>query len=492
MGEKMNAEEKVAMRLVLIEEICDFFNEEEPDGYEELIHSTALAFNNPFKCASKKQSKNLAETSKQIYAAIMKEDGLSAADRFFLENEGTFEEEELDHLNSIRRAFWSFFYIQLVKGPNEYEIIDTNNAAVYQLRSIDELGLKKGSMVFTSIIPDIGGYWNFFGAISTYEGEKVVKQVEMGKKRKELSDLYNSEFREYFKKRIIHFASVSECEEAMDNFIRWQYERREKENPASDSNSHHLPEFHLPEGIGQVAMISTSVGVALSPLFAQFIDLISGKFPKEKIRKMFKDMLMRQDLFNDPIIETIWLEYKPDFLCLACDSFSDITDEGSFVKKLLYYRPAIFDSKHLTTVLVENGGPVDDIWSAASPMFFSHNGTGHSSITEANLEDFLPILVAIESTITKLYCQHREIKDTDVMASLKTLRDNPGDYSNDTLSDEIRNKIRKVLIETRKYDNRDVSLAASYVLNSVKLHHSSGGSRGYLDFIDGIFGKLLE
>ncbi len=100
--------------------------------------------------------------------------------------------------------------------------------------------------------------------------------------------------------------------------------------------------------------------------------------------------------------------------------------------------------------------------------------------------------MVMESAIMQFYRSHREIRDEEVLASLKDIRDAPGHPSDDELSEEIRDEIRKILVKTHKYDERDVSLAASYVLNSVKRHHSSGGSRGYLEFMDGIFGKSLE
>lgn len=488
----MNPEEKIELRYSIIEDICDFFSDEDPDGYEDVMDAAGSAFDRRFTGASKKRSEELREASKEIYAAILKGGkGISAADRFFVDNESAFDEDELEAVNSIRRAIWSFFLVQSVKGPDQYELIDTNNSAVYRVRTIDELELETGSILFSSIIPDDGQFWQFFGGISSYGGDNAEKQVELAKKRKEMSDLYDSEFREYFKSRIANFQSASECEKAMTGFIRWQNGMREKENPDLDSNAPRLNEFHLPEGMdGPVAMISTSAGIAFSWLFAKFLDFTSGKFPKEKTRKMFLELLVRQDLFDDPMLEAIWHDYKSDLLRLACDSFPDVTDEESFVKKLLHYRPAIFDPKHLTLALVENGEPVDDLWSPASSMFFSHRGTGHQSITDANREDFLPLLVTVEATITQFYRRHRETKDKEVLASLKEIRDNPDHRSGDALAGEILDELRKLLIKTRIYDKRDVSLAASYILNSVKRHHSSGGSRGYLEFIDGMLGDF--
>lgn len=106
----------------------------------------------------------------------------------------------------------------------------------------------------------------------------------------------------------------------------------------------------------------TSAGIEFSFLFDQFLKLISRKYSKRKTQNMLIETLTRYDLFDDAILETLWLEYRQDILRLAYDTFPGVVDEESFMRKLLYYRPALFDPKHLLISLV-NKEETDDIWS---------------------------------------------------------------------------------------------------------------------------------
>lgn len=118
-------------------------------------------------------------------------------------------------------------------------------------------------------------------------------------------------------------------------------------------------------------------------------------------------------------------------------------------------------------------------------------GTGITAINDENREAFYPLLLAIEETIWNHYSNDSSLKDSDIIESLKKIRDNvfSRDINFDGLGNHIITKIKLVLF-LNKYDRRDISLSISSVLKSAKLHRSVGGSRGYLDFISQFFNQM--
>lgn len=111
-------------------------------------------------------------------------------------------------------------------------------------------------------------------------------------------------------------------------------------------------------------------------------------------------------------------------------------------------------------------------------------GTGFDAINDENDDAFYPILFTIEETIYLHYKKDFSLDDSQIIASLKTLRgnilSNKADYN--ALENAIIDKI-KIAMHVNLYSKRDVLLSISKILNSVKLHRSMGGKRGYLDFI---------
>ncbi|MBU0756641.1 MAG: hypothetical protein KKF44_01125 [Nanoarchaeota archaeon] len=119
------------------------------------------------------------------------------------------------------------------------------------------------------------------------------------------------------------------------------------------------------------------------------------------------------------------------------------------------------------------------------------NGTGINAINDANTEAFMPLLSIIEETIWRNYSKNNVLKDINIIESLKTLRNNI--FSNNAKFNEMEKDILnqvKISLFFNNYDKRDLSLSISKVLKSVKLHRSTGGSRGYLNFISGFFEEM--
>ena len=130
--------------------------------------------------------------------------------------------------------------------------------------------------------------------------------------------------------------------------------------------------------------------------------------------------------------------------------------------------------------------------SYAMANLCKENGTGIEAINETNREVFYPIIMAIEESIWIKYSKDSSLKDSEIIESLKNLRDNI--FSENALFNQLEEEIitkLKLVLFLNHYDRRDLSLSISSVLKSAKLHKSMGGSRGYLDFISSFFNQMV-
>jgi len=120
-------------------------------------------------------------------------------------------------------------------------------------------------------------------------------------------------------------------------------------------------------------------------------------------------------------------------------------------------------------------------------------GTGFEAIGEDVKEIFYPILFTIEETIYLYSKKDLLLEDLRIIESLKKLRDNIlSEKTNyNTLENAIINRI-KIILRLNSYSKRDILLSLSKVLNSVKLHRSLDGKKGYLIFISDFFDKSGE
>ncbi|HLC84278.1 MAG TPA: hypothetical protein VJH22_00615 [Candidatus Nanoarchaeia archaeon] len=120
-------------------------------------------------------------------------------------------------------------------------------------------------------------------------------------------------------------------------------------------------------------------------------------------------------------------------------------------------------------------------------------GTGLDCITDNLREAFYPILMTVEETIWKRYVNDSSLKDSEVIESLKKIRDHI--FSEDTKFNELEENIIKMLkavLFVNNYSKRDLSLSISNVLNSAKRHRSMDGSRGYVTFISTFFDQMRD
>lgn len=184
----------------------------------------------------------------------------------------------------------------------------------------------------------------------------------------------------------------------------------------------------------------------------------------ETLLKLFKEAILKDNVF----IERLKRHYK-------------------MFKEKINKKMDIEDIEEETKEKLENFDPKEH----AVVDLCKEDGTGIAAINDANKEAFYPILMAIEETIWEQYSEESSLKDSEVIESLKNIRDNifsEGAKFN-RLEDNIIKKIKLVLF-LNNYSQRDVSLSISSIIKSAKLHRSVGGSRGYLDFISHFFNQM--
>ncbi|MBI2629857.1 hypothetical protein HYW76_02035 [Candidatus Pacearchaeota archaeon] len=173
------------------------------------------------------------------------------------------------------------------------------------------------------------------------------------------------------------------------------------------------------------------------------------------------------------------LDFEKDIICSKCGKLNKeniwLTELGQTQIGEIFFS----ESKLLKEHNVEFDIEEKSILSLCDEV-----GTGFDAINEANESSFYPILFTIEETIYLHYKKDLSLDDSQIIASLKNLRDNilseKKDYN--SLEHAIIDRI-KIVIHFNSYSKRDVLLSISKVLNSVKLHKYMGGKRGYLKFI---------
>jgi hypothetical protein len=115
-------------------------------------------------------------------------------------------------------------------------------------------------------------------------------------------------------------------------------------------------------------------------------------------------------------------------------------------------------------------------------------GTGKDSVDTSD-DAFLPLLLAIEETITLAFRRNPSMTDGLVLAVLdKLCQNHEAAYPHDPLAGEVQNLL-KAVVSLNKYSRQDVRLALRKVKQSVNRHNKLGGTRGYLTFIDDFLPK---
>ncbi|MBU2638561.1 MAG: hypothetical protein KJ955_06305 [Nanoarchaeota archaeon] len=115
-------------------------------------------------------------------------------------------------------------------------------------------------------------------------------------------------------------------------------------------------------------------------------------------------------------------------------------------------------------------------------------GSKESVVIDSNNTGYYePLLMAIEQAIYGYYQECPSLKDKNVIASLKNVRNNLcSDFEEGSLEQGIVFGLKAGLLAYR-YSEAEVLACVSKVLNSAKLHRAESGSRGYLGFISKFF-----
>lgn len=120
-------------------------------------------------------------------------------------------------------------------------------------------------------------------------------------------------------------------------------------------------------------------------------------------------------------------------------------------------------------------------------------GTDYEFINDDNREMFYPLLLAIEESFLLHYDENTDLKDSDVIETLKRIRDNVDntDFVFNELEKIIMMKIKAILY-FNNYSKKDLLISISSLLKSVKFWKAKNGTRGYLNFIDEVLGDLKK
>lgn len=120
-------------------------------------------------------------------------------------------------------------------------------------------------------------------------------------------------------------------------------------------------------------------------------------------------------------------------------------------------------------------------------------GTDHDFINDDNREEFYPLLMSIEESFLFHYDENPDFKDSEVIETLKRIRDNI-DSKNFTFNELEKIMIMKIkaILFFNNYSKKDLLISISCLLKSVKFWKEKNGSRGYLNFIDEMLGSLKK
>ena len=97
-------------------------------------------------------------------------------------------------------------------------------------------------------------------------------------------------------------------------------------------------------------------------------------------------------------------------------------------------------------------------------------------------DQYLPLLLAIETTILDYYGKNPAIKDKTIITILDKLARNPGITFPNQLLENIQRDLR-LSLSINSYSKSEVVGSFKRVLKSAKNHHRTDGPRGYLEFI---------
>jgi hypothetical protein len=98
------------------------------------------------------------------------------------------------------------------------------------------------------------------------------------------------------------------------------------------------------------------------------------------------------------------------------------------------------------------------------------------------MDNYLPLLMAVESGVNRGHKDNPDMRDKDLMAILERLIMKPDINLNDPVTVAIQDHI-KLTLATNTYSKKEVIGSLKKVLRSVRNHHAIDGPKGYLNFI---------
>jgi len=120
-------------------------------------------------------------------------------------------------------------------------------------------------------------------------------------------------------------------------------------------------------------------------------------------------------------------------------------------------------------------GSIEDLCEGSAPF---------ESSDEDWVDEFLPLLMAVESGINRAQEGDPDLKDKDLITILERLIMKPDIHLNSQVAVAIQDHL-KLTLATNSYSKKGVIGALRKVLRSVRRHHAVDGAKGYLKFIKG-------
>jgi len=118
-------------------------------------------------------------------------------------------------------------------------------------------------------------------------------------------------------------------------------------------------------------------------------------------------------------------------------------------------------------------GPIEELCEGSAPF---------DSTDEDWTDMYLPLVMAVESGISRAHASDPDLKDKTVITILKRLIMKPDINLNHPMAIAIQDNL-KLTLATNAFSKKEVIGSLKKVLRSVTRRHAVDGPKGYLDFI---------
>ena len=118
-------------------------------------------------------------------------------------------------------------------------------------------------------------------------------------------------------------------------------------------------------------------------------------------------------------------------------------------------------------------------------------GAGPGGSVDPKNDAYMPLFLGIEEEIAKFDATQRRLTDADAALALNALGMSPEAPSPDPLVQRLQCALR-LNLSLNEYSRSQLRQVIRRISRSVERHTESGGGRGYLNFIQGFFGRISK